>query len=133
MEPIAAIGRRRRRMRRRLAVAVITTSLAVPGVAAAYPAGSAPTGTDATSGSAITGGSGQTDSGVIIRRDGSAADAFVADVDGSPASSADGDDFAWGDAAIGAGAALGLVALAGGGLALRRRHAPAAQSVQTAS
>jgi hypothetical protein len=73
------------------------------------------------------------DTTVALRRDGSKADPFVASIGGTP-SSASGDDFAWGDAAIGAGAALGLVALAGGaGMALRRRGIYPPQSVPTGS
>ena len=46
---------------------------------------------------------------VALRRDGSQAEAFVADVGGTP--SATGDGFDWGDAAIGAGAGLLAAAL----------------------
>jgi hypothetical protein len=38
---------------------------------------------------------------------------------------ADADGFSWGAAAIGAGAALGAVAVAGTGRAVRRHHLPA--------
>ena len=68
--------------------------------------------------------SGQGDEQVVaLRRDGSQAEAFVADVGGTP--SATGDGFDWGDAAIGAAGGLGLaLAAAGGTLAVagRRRH-----------
>ena len=54
--------------------------------------------------------SGQGDQQVVaLRRDGSQAEAFVADVGGTP--SATGDGFDWGDAAIGAGAGLLAAAL----------------------
>jgi hypothetical protein len=129
---IATVARRRQRMRRKLAAAVISASLVAPGVAAAAPidsshsAGGNETATGAGSG-------GQGPAGITARRDGSQAEPFVADLGGSAAAANDGDDFAWGDAAIGAGAALGLVALAGGGVALRRRATPGSHSVQTAS
>jgi hypothetical protein len=48
--------------------------------------------------------SGQGGQQLALRRDGSQAEAFVADVSSPPATSGDG--FDWGDAAIGAGAAL---------------------------
>ena len=60
---------------------------------------------------------------VTLRRDGSKAVTFVANV-GAPtpsAPSAQSDSFDWGDAGIGAGAALGLAVLAAGAVALRRR------------
>ena len=72
--------------------------------------------------------SGQGDQQVVaLRRDGSQAEAFVADVGGTP--SATGDGFDWGDAAIGAGAGLLAAALLLGGsgaVQARRRRAPSA-------
>jgi hypothetical protein len=74
------------------------------------------------------------DSAVVLRRDSSKADPFVANVGGTPTATASDDGFAWGDAAIGAGAALGVIALAGAGaLALRRRGGLATRSVATGS
>jgi hypothetical protein len=95
-------------------------------------------------------------SGQALRRDGSKAVPFVAEVDkpagptaGDPALRRDGskaapfvvglepniaapaaDGFDWGDAAVGAAAAIGLVALGGVGLALRGRLAPRRASVR---
>ena len=74
------------------------------------------------------------DTAVVLRRDSSKADPFVANIGGTPTATASDDGFAWGDAAIGAGAALGVIALAGAGaLALRRRGGLATRSVATGS
>jgi hypothetical protein len=73
------------------------------------------------------------DTTVALRRDGTKADPFVADVSGSPTTTASDDDFAWGDAGIGAGVALGLIALAGVGIGLRRNGTYTTRSVPTAS
>ena len=63
-----------------------------------------------TSAHPLSGQGGQGDQQVVaLRRDGSQAEAFVADVGGTP--SATGDGFDWGDAAIGAGAGLLAAAL----------------------
>ena len=59
----------------------------------------------------------------VLRRDGSEAVPLVADLEPDIAAPA-GDGFDWGDAAVGAGAAIGLAALGGVGLALRGRRAP---------
>jgi hypothetical protein len=73
--------------------------------------------------------SGQGDQQVVaLRRDGSQAEAFVADVGGTP--SATGDGFDWGDAAIGAGVGVLAAALlmgtgAGGGRRTSSRTKPA--------
>ena len=48
---------------------------------------------------------------VALRRDGSKAEPFVANVDSTPTASASGDGFDWGDAAIGAGVSLLAAAL----------------------
>jgi hypothetical protein len=58
-----------------------------------------------------------------LRRDGSQAVPFAAGLERNVAAPA-ADGFDWGDAAVGAAAAMGLVALAGVGLALRSRLAP---------
>jgi hypothetical protein len=62
----------------------------------------------------------------VLHRDGSNAVPFVASVDGGPVSTA-ADRFDWGDAAVGAGAALGLMLLASAAwmAAYRRRRAGA--------
>lgn len=61
--------------------------------------------------------------GQDLRRDGSKAVPFVADLEPDIAAAA-GEGFHWGDAAVGAGAAIALVAFGGAGLALRGRLAP---------
>jgi hypothetical protein len=65
-------------------------------------------------------------SGPVLHRDGSKAVPFVASVDAGPVSTA-ADRFHWGDAAVGAGTALGLVVLASAAwmAAHRRRRAGA--------
>ena len=74
------------------------------------------------------------DTTVALRRDGTKADPFVANVGGTPITTASDDDFAWGDAAIGAGVALGLIALAGAaGAGLRRNGTYSTRSVPTGS
>jgi hypothetical protein len=64
-----------------------------------------------------------------LRRDGSKAVPFVADLQPDIAAAA-GEGFDWGDAAVGAAAALGLVALAGAALALYSRFAPSRGAVR---
>jgi len=68
-------------------------------------------------------------SGQILHRDGSKAVPFVADLQPDIAAAA-GEGFDWGDAAVGAAAALGLVALAGAALALYSRFAPSRGAVR---
>jgi hypothetical protein len=65
-------------------------------------------------------------SGPVLHRDGSQAVPFVAALDGGPVSTA-ADRFDWGDAAVGAAAALGLTLLASAArmAAHRRRRAGA--------
>jgi hypothetical protein len=88
----------------------------------------------AASVNAVSHDSAAADSAVVLRRDSSKADPFVANIDGTPTTTASDDGFAWGDAAIGAGAALGVIALAGAGaFALRRRGGLATRSVATGS
>jgi hypothetical protein len=125
--------RRRRRRNSKLAIAVIAGALAVPAAAGAAPIDLAgPGGPQASDDNGAQ--SAQT---VVLRRDGSKAEPFVANVGGSSTAStaATADDgFAWDDAAIGAGATLGLIALAGGSaLALRKRGGYADRSVATGS
>ena len=59
----------------------------------------------------------------VLRRDGSKAVPLVADLQPDIAAPGGG-GFDWGDAAVGAGAVIGLAALGGAGLALRGRRAP---------
>ena len=64
--------------------------------------------------------------GALLHRDGSKAVPFVAGVDEGPVSTAV-DRFDWGDAAVGAGAALGLMLLASAAwMAAHRRRRPGA-------
>ena len=63
-------------------------------------------------------------SALALRRDGSQAEPFVADVGASPAAaSGDGFDWDWASAGIGAGVAIAMIALAGTALITVRRHA----------
>ena len=64
-----------------------------------------------------------------LRRDGSKAVPFVADLESDAAAPA-GDGFDWGDAALGAAVAIGTVALAGVGLAVRGRRVSNQAAVQ---
>ena len=56
----------------------------------------------------------------VLRRDGSQAEAFVPGI-GTPVRATGSDRFDWGDAAVGAASAFGLVLVACGGLILVRR------------
>lgn len=68
-------------------------------------------------------------SGQTMRRDGSKAVPFVVDPEANVRpTTADG--FDWGDAAVGAAAAIGLVALGGAGLALRGRLDPGRTAIR---
>ena len=123
-DTIQVPSRLRRRAIGALAVGVTATALAVPGAAAGSAAGFSSTGDDfAGSASASTPPTPQ-ENAIVLRRDGSAAVPFVADVSSESPTAAAGSGFDWGDAAIGAGGALGIIALLGaGGLAIRsRRH-----------
>jgi hypothetical protein len=63
-------------------------------------------------------------SALVVRRDGSRAEPFVAYVgDSAPAASGDGFDFDWASAGVGAGVAIAMIALAGTALITVRRHA----------
>jgi hypothetical protein len=102
-----------------LAAALAATALAIPGVAAGYsstgddPAGPPSASTPPTA----------LESAVVVRRDGSRAVPFVADVSGNSSTAAASSGFDWGDAAIGAGTAFGIVALLGAaGVAIRSRR-----------
>ena len=115
-----------------LAVGLSAASMAVPAVAAARPA------VGPTAGSAISTGRPTVTQdaapapaapGITLHRDGSKAAPFVADVSPTEPAVESGNGFDWGDAMIGAGGAIALIAVVGaGGLTVRsRRHAePAA-------
>ena len=132
---ITTTTRRRRRARRRLiALALGVCALAVPASAGAFLVDGGHKSAAAVSAYESSGSGGSPGAGsiIVLRRDGSEAEPFVADlgsryssvnaitgapageptlVSGPPASATDG--FQWGDAALGAGAAMVLVALAG--------------------
>ncbi len=118
-----ALYSRRWRLKLGLAAALATMALVAP-TALARPAGAGAgaglaelsDGPGAVStASATSRGTGE----VTLHRDGSKAVPFVADV--TPTGAAASDGFDWGDSAIGAGAALAIVGIAGGlSLAVRR-------------
>jgi hypothetical protein len=103
-----------------LAVGLTATALAIPGAAAGFSS----TGDELTGPPSASTPPTPSEQTVVMRRDGSRAVPFVAWVNGTPPAAAAGSDFDWGDAAIGAGTALGIVALLGAsGMAIRsRRH-----------
>ena len=112
-----------------LSLAAVGGALALPAAASARPIDSGPYVAPASQTAAandVTVGrpnEGTYVASVSLRRDGSKAVPFVANV-GAPtpsAPSARSDGFDWGDAGIGAGAAFGLAVLAAGAVALRRR------------
>jgi hypothetical protein len=108
-----------------LAVGLTATALAIPSAAAGYSS----TGDDLAGPPSASTPPTPLEKPVVMRRDGSQAVPFVAWVNGAPPAAAVGSDFDWGDAAIGAATALGIVALLGAsGLAIRgrRRVAPSA-------
>jgi hypothetical protein len=106
-EPSARRRILRSRASAKLVGALAAASLAIPAVASADTISDNPAG----SGEAL-----------VLHRDGSKAVPFVADVS-APRVVVAPDGFDWGDALIGAGAALAIVALSGSGLTLRRRRA----------
>jgi hypothetical protein len=102
-----------------LAVGLTATALAIPGAAAGFSS----TGDDLAGPPSASTPPTPLEETVVLRRDGSQAVPFVADVSGGSPAAAAGSDFDWGDAAIGAGTALGIVALLGAsGLAIRSRR-----------
>jgi hypothetical protein len=124
-DTIGVPTRLKRRAIGALALALAATALAIPGVAAGYTT----TGDDQAGPASASTPPTTLDSAVVVRRDGSQAVPFVADVSGTSSAAAASGEFDWGDAAIGAGTALGIVALLGAtGLAIRnrRRVAPSA-------
>jgi hypothetical protein len=102
-----------------LAVGLAAIALAIPGVAAGYSS----TGSDLAGPASASTPAKTHEVAVVTRRDGSRAVPFVANVSGESSTAAAGSEFDWGDAAIGAGAALGIVALFGAtGVAIRSRR-----------
>jgi hypothetical protein len=101
---------------RGLALAIAVSALAVPVASVAPAAASVHEPSSATPQTAQR----SDDSSVVLRRDGSQAVPFVADV--APQATATSDGFDWGDAGIGATAMLVLAGIAAGaGLVLGRR------------
>ncbi|HMC06620.1 MAG TPA: hypothetical protein VKG89_04400 [Solirubrobacterales bacterium] len=128
--PRAARMRSIRARKGKLALVLATASLAVPATAVGYTdPGAQSTGHD--KGGPAAGAPSRSDGNLTLRRDGSTAVPFVPAGTQTIQSSDDG--FAWGDAMIGAGAALGLVAIGGAGLTVRRRGGIHPQSVPSSS
>jgi hypothetical protein len=98
--------------------AVAAISIALPATAGAAPANEpAQFGASQTKHAQVA-----SSSSPALRRDGSKAAPFVADL--GPKAPATNGDFDWGDAAIGAGAITGIIALGlGGALGVRRLKA----------
>jgi hypothetical protein len=110
------MGTRRRSTRRRLGIrsvlALAAVSLVLPAGAAAY-----------TVPGDFTGGATAASPQIVLHRDGSQAVPFDATPTGATSAPSSSGGFDWGDAMIGAGIALGLVALIGaGGLTVRNRR-----------
>jgi hypothetical protein len=113
----------------KLAVALTAAALALPAAAAGYTVPGDPTGGGQSAATADT-------SGLVLHRDGSKAVPFVAEVgaqDVAAGGTATAGGFDWGDAFIGAGAALGIAAIGGIGLTIRRRGIVHADSVLSES
>jgi hypothetical protein len=102
-----------------LAVGLTATALAIPGAAAGFSS----TGEELAGPPSASTPPTPSQETVVLRRDGSQAVPFVADVSATTPTAAADSGFDWGDAAIGAGTALGIVALLGAsGLAIRSRR-----------
>jgi len=116
---------RRRRSARRLVIALVlgVCALAIPASASAVPMIPHPAHYLSVSASPPP----TSEPKVVLRRDGSQAEPTV--VFDSP--SASGDGFDWSDAAVGAGAAMALVALSGAALFTVRRRAGGLPSAST--
>ena len=120
-----------------LAVGLSAALMAVPTIAAALPA------VGPTAGSAISTGRATAQDaapapaapGITLHRDGSKAEPFVADVSPSVPAVESGNGFDWGDAMIGAGGAIALIAVVGAGagaLTVRsRRHVEPAATARS--
>jgi hypothetical protein len=126
-EPSARRRILRSRASAKLVGALAAASLAIPAVASAdtisdNPAGSGEALVLHRDGSKAVPFVADVSTPVVLHRDGSKAVPFVADVS-APRVVVAPDGFDWGDALIGAGAALAIVALSGSGLTLRRRRA----------
>ena len=115
----------RRRLVRGLVLALTAASLAIPAAAAARPVGVAHVEGSDQAGQATAA---VPDQGTVtLHRDGSKAVPFVAEPSGTSTAGA----FDWGDAMIGAGGAVALIALIGAGgftLRVRQRMTPATPS-----
>jgi hypothetical protein len=128
--PRAARMRSVRARKGKLALVLATASLAVPATAFGYTdPGTSSTGH--AKGGPAAGAPSRSDGNLTLRRDGSKAVTFVPAGTQTIQSSDEG--FAWGDAMIGAGAALGLVAIGGAGLTVRRRGGIHPHSVPSSS
>jgi hypothetical protein len=143
----------RRRASATLVGALAVASLAIPAAAFGYtvpgnPTGSSQATTDTTAAAPVSvqfptraaivqhqGGSkaAPDTTALVLHRDGSKAEPFVADVSTPSVAATPGNGFDWGDALIGAGAALGIVALGGAGLTRRRRGPLQTRSVLSGS
>ncbi len=104
------------RFMRGLAIAIAVSALAAPVASVAPAAASVHEPSSATPQTAQR----SDDSGVVLRRDGSQAVPFVADV--GPEATATSDGFDWGDAGIGATSMLVLAAIAAGAALLLGRR-----------
>jgi hypothetical protein len=114
------MGRRRKGIRRklgiRLVLALAAVSLVLPAGAAAY-----------TVSGDFTGGAAAASHQIVLHRDGSQAVPFDATPTAATSAASSSGGFDWADAMIGAGVALGLVALIGaGGFTVRNRRRIAA-------
>lgn len=127
---ITTMTRHRRNARRRVIALVLgVCALAIPASASAAPQSAAsqvPHGANYSSVGAIPPQKSEP-TVVVLRRDGSQAEPTV--VSDSP--SYPGDGFDWGDAAVGAGAAMALVALGGAVLFTVRRRPAGLPSAST--
>lgn len=95
--------------------AVVAISVALPATAGASPA----TEPAQFSAASVTNAQHATSNSPVLRRDGSKAVPFVADL--GPKAPGTPDGFDWGDGAIGAGAIIGVIALGLGGVLGTRR------------
>ena len=138
---MATQGNRMNRVKRHklvttLAVGLSAASMAVPTIAAARtgPAGAIAGGALSTGAATVTqdAAPAQAAPGITLHRDGSKAAPFVADVSATAPAADSGNGFDWGDAMIGAGGAIVLIAVVGaGGRTVRsRRHVEPAVTVQ---
>jgi len=112
---------RKRTLLLRVALAVTAASLVLPAAAGAYTVAGGSTG--ATSDNGAQTSPGGTSHAIVLHRDGSQAVAFDATPGSGAAVGTTDGGFDWGDAMIGAGGVLGLIAFVGaGGLTIRSRR-----------